>query len=385
MKYKRIFLVILDSLGVGATKDADRYGDGLSNSLLNALEKDKVELPNLKKLGLFNLFDDDRNEKITGFYTKATPNYKMKCSVISQYELMGSICNTEYKKLDINKLDKNLINYIEAEIDRRIIISKEKDDMEVINKYGVQHMKTGDVILTYDYYNITIYSHESVIPIKDLTKLGHKIIDNLTNNGYFINKIITRTFSGNPNNFVLNKETGTVAFPDKDETVLSKLKKNGFKVITIGKSSKIFNPNEITNICFTNNDLESAKRLITATTFKFTGLCITNLSELNYCGHARNVHNYLKVLKNFDNLIPLIMKQLNENDLLILTSDQGNDPTYSGNDHTREKVPVLAFTPRYLEGKELPYLQTLADVGATIAENFGIEMPFGTSFLKEIK
>lgn len=385
MNYKRIFLVILDSLGIGATKDADRYGDGLSNSILNALKEEPVELPNLRMLGLFKLFDEDSSDKIAGFYTKATPNYKMKCSVISQYELMGSICNMEYKRFNIEKFDKEILNYIEADIDRRIIPVLEKNDLEIINKYGVQHMKTGDIIFSYDYYNVTIYAHESVIPLKGLSKLGQKIMEGLVNNGYFINKVITKTFSGNPNTFTLNKEHGTIPFPDKDETILSKLKKNGLKVITIGKSSKIFNPNEITNICYTNNDLESAKRLIKATTFNFEGLCVTNLSELNYCGHARNVHNYLKVLKNFDNLIPLIIKQLNEDDLLIFTSDQGNDPTYSGNDHTREKVPVLAFTPRYLEGGELPYLQTLADVGATIAENFDIEMPYGTSFLKEIK
>lgn len=385
MNYKRVFLVILDSLGIGATKDADRYGDGLSNSLLNSLEIEPVELPNFKMLGLFKLFDDENDEKVAGFYTKATPNYKMKCSIVSQYELMGSICNNEYKRFFIEKFDKDLIDYIETDIDRRITVAFEKDDMEIINKYGISHMKTGNIILSYDYYNITIYSHESVIPLKSLSKIGYKIMENFINSGYFINKIIVKTFVGSPGAFKLNKEHGTIPFPDKDETVLSKIKKKGLKVITIGKSSKIFNPNEITNICHTDNDLETAKKLIEATTFNFEGLCVANLSELNYCGHSRNVHSYLKVLKNFDSLIPLIVRQLRNDDLLIFTSDQGNDPTYSGNDHTREKVPVLIFTPRHLEGRELPYLQTLADVGATIGDNFNIEMPYGTSFLKELK
>lgn len=385
MKYKRIFLIILDSLGIGATKDADRYGDGMANSFFNAIKSEEIELPNFKMLGMYNLCDNEVVDKTAGFYTKATPNYKMKCSIMSQYELMGSICNKEYKKIDFNKINKELLNYLETEIDRRIILAPFDKDINIVNKYGIQHMKTGDIILTYDYYSITIYSHESVIPLKTLTKISHSIINIFCSNGYFINKIVSKTFLGTPNNFSINKEKGIVSFPDKEETILSRIKKKGLKVITIGKSSKIFNPNEITNICYTNNDLESAKMLIKSTTFKFEGLCVTNLSELNYCGHARNVHNYIKVLKNFDNLLPLIIGQLNENDLLIITSDQGNDPTYSGNDHTREKVPVLSFTPRYMQGKELPYLQTLADVGATIADNFDINMPYGKSFLKEIK
>ena len=385
MKYKRIFLIILDSLGVGATKDADRYGDGLANSFFNVIKEENIDFPNFRSLGMYNLAEDVEPEEVNGFYTKATPNYKMKCSVISQYELMGSICKMEYKRFNINEIDKEFLSLLETDVDRRIIFVNNDDDKNIINEYGINHMKNGNLIITYDYYNLKIFAHESVIPLKTLVKLSRTIIDDFTDAGYFINKVIAKTFTGKPGEFVINKERGTIPFPDKDETVLSKIKKKGLKVITIGKSAKIFNPNEITNICFTNNDLESAKRLIQSTILNFEGLCVTNLSELNYCGHDRNPHNYLKVLKNFDNLLPLIMKQLTDDDLLIITSDQGNDPTYSGNDHTREKVPVLAFTPRFLKGGELPYLQTLADVGATIADNFDIEMPYGTSFLKNIK
>ena len=385
MKFKRIFLIIIDSLGIGATKDADRYGDGLSNSILNALKEEPIDLPNFKSLGLFNLFNEDEIFETTGFYTKATPNYKMKCSVISQYELMGCICNSEYERFNLDKMSKEMINCIEADIDRRIIMVPHDKGEEIIKKYGVEQMKTGKIILTYDYYNLIIYSHESVIPLNELLKLGKIIIDDMTNYGYFINKIILKTFKGATDNLILNNEQAFVPFPYKDETVLSKLKKKGYKIITIGKSSKIFNNNEITNICYTANDLETAKKLIKATDFDFEGVCVANLSELNYCGHARNVHNYVKVLKNFDNIIPLIIGHLKYNDLLIFTSDQGNDPTYSGNDHTREKIPVLVFTPRCTNGKELPYLQTLADVGATIADNFDIEMLYGKSFLNRIK
>ncbi len=382
--YKRVFLLILDSLGIGATKDADKYGDGLANSLLNTIKETNIELPNFKSLGLFKILDDE-NYRTAGFYTKASPKNKMKCSVINHYEMMCSPCTKEYQKLYIEKLNKDLVNNIAADINRRIIFAKEKNEKEIIEKYGVKHLKTGDVILSYDYYNITLYAHEAVIPLKELTKISKMIMENLVSNKYFINKIISKNFKGKPDSFIMCKESLVLPFLNKEETILSKLKKEGYKVITIGKSSKIFSNNEITNICMTNNDLESIKKLIQSSQFNFTGLCITNLSELNYCGHSRDIKNYSKILKNFDNIIPLIIKQLKKDDLLIITSDQGNDPTFSGNDHTREKVPVLMFSLNNKKSNELDNMETLADIGATIADNFGIRVKYGKSVLEKIK
>ena len=384
MKYKRIFLIILDSLGIGASKDADKYGDGMANSVINSLEKCNVDLPNFRSLGLFKLIKDEEEYKTVGYYTKALPNTKIKCSVLNHLEMLGSKMKKEYLKFDLSKLDKDLINYIEAEIDRKIIISDTYDTNEIMKKYGIEQIKTGSIVIAYDYYNLKIMSHESIIPIKELNKLGNSIIDILYDKGFFINKIVIKTFSGS-NDFILNKDKIIITFQDRTETILEKLKNNGYKIITIGKSTKIFNNNEVTNICKTTNDLESARKLLSATTFNFNGVCICNFSDLNICGHRRDYDSYSKVLKNYDNLIPLILKKMTKDDLVIFTSDQGNDPTYSGNDHTRENIPVLMVSMNFKKSDELPYFQSLSDIAALIADNFGIDNKYGNSMLERLK
>lgn len=381
MKFKRIFLVILDSLGIGATNDSDKYGDGLANTLKHTLEQENIKLPNLEFLGLFQLFDET-DEKHYGYYTKAIPSTITKSSLISHLEMMGVNMNDEYKKLDINNLDKDLISLIYTEIGRKFIIAGNNED--VLNKYGELQIKSGDIIISYNYYTLKIYAHESVIPLKELSKIGTDIMNILLEQKFLINKIECNSFSGKTNEFKI-KEVLNVPIIKPNETILETLKKNGFKILTIGKATEIFNHQDMTNICKTSNDIDNIKKLLKATSFNFTGVCICNLSDLNYHGHKRDVKEYAKKLKGFDNSIPLIVGSMHTDDLLIITSDQGNDPTYSGNDHTREKVPVLIFNTNFKKSEELPCLHTLADIGATIASNFGVEYKNGTSFLEKLK
>lgn len=385
MKYRRIFLVILDSLGIGATHDADKYGDGLANTFKHVLEKSQVEFPNLKALGLFELLDEDR-EKIYGYYTKATPSSMMKSSLISHLEMMDVIFNKKFKKFDLEKLDKDLLNLLYTEIDRRFIFAPNDEEQNTINTFGSLQIKTGDVIIKCHNYNIKIFAHESLIPIKELTKIANSIMDILFENNFLVNKITAINFKGKPGAFVINKNKGYVSIPKPNPSILEKLKKLGYKIITIGKATEIFNHMEMTNVCETNNDIDTIKKLIKSTSFNFKGVCVTNLSDLNKAGHNRDVESYIKILKGFDNSVPLIVGSMHPDDLLIITSDQGNDPTYTGNDHTREKVPVLVFNTGFKESGELPYLQSLSDIGATIADNFGInDIKNGKSFLQRLK
>lgn len=381
MKFKRIFLVILDSLGIGATNDSDKYGDGLANTLEHTLEKENISLPNLKSLGLFELFDDT-NDNHYGYYTKAIPSTITKSSLISHLEMMGVNLNDEYKKLDIHNLDKDLVSLIYTEIGRKFIVAHDNED--VINKYGPLQIKSGDIIVSYNYYTLKLYAQESVIPLKELGKIGTDIMNILEENKYLINKIECYSFDGKPDNFKI-KDTFNIPIIKPNETILETLKKKGFKVLTIGKATTIFNNQDMTNVCKTTNDIDTIKKLLKSTSFNFTGICISNLSDLNYYGHKRDISGYAKTLKGFDNSIPLIVGSLHPDDLLIITSDQGNDPTYSGNDHTREKVPVLCFNTGFKNSGELPYLQTFADIGATTADNFGIEYKNGTSFLEKLR
>ena len=385
MKYKRIFLVILDSLGIGATHDSDKYGDGLANTLKHVTEQSNIELPNLKTLGLFELLDES-DTKTYGYRTKAIPNGLIKSSLISHLEMMDVVLDKKYERFTVDKIDKDLINLIHTEIDRKIIVVDKDTDINIINKFGAEHIKTGDIILEYDYYNIKLFAHESLIPMKEFIKIANYIMQILLENNYLINKITITNFSGKPNDFTINKVKGYVALPRPNESVLEKLKKNGYKILTIGKAINIFNNTDMTNACETIDDIDSIKKLIKATTFNFSGVCIANLSDLNKWGHKRDVDSYMKTLKGFDNSIPLLVGSMQPTDLLIITSDQGNDPTYSGNDHTREKVPVLVFNTKFTLTGELPYLQSLADIGATIADNFGIkDIKNGKSFLERLK
>lgn len=383
MKFKRIFLVILDSLGIGATNDSDKYGDGLADSLNHTIEKENISLPNLKSLGLFELFEET-NEKHYGYYTKVSPKTITKSSLISHLEMMDVNLDKNYHKFDLNNIDKDLLNLIYTEIGRRFIFTDLKNDDDIIRANGLEQIKTGKIIISYNYYNIKIYAHESIVPKGELIKIGKGIKNVLCDNNYLINKVTCISFNGKAQPFKIS-DSITIPLSKPNGTILETLKKKNYKVIVIGKATEIYNHCDMTNICKTTNDIDSIKKLLKSTSFDFKGVCVTNLSDLNYHGHQRDSKAYAKTLKGFDNSIPLIIGSLHPNDLLIITSDQGNDPTYTGNDHTREKLPVLIFNTNFKESNELPYLHTLSDIGATIADNFNIEYKNGTSFLERLK
>lgn len=384
MKYKRIFLIVLESLGIGATNDSDKYGDGSSNTLLHVIENNNTNFPNLKSMGLFQLLEET-DDKMISYYTKAIPASDNKNTFINYQEMMGNATIGEKKLLDLKNIDKDLYNYIESEIDRRLIISDKDSDINIINKYGENHIKSSDIIMTYDYYTFKIFAHDAILPIKELARIGKMILDIFDENNYIVNKLVAVGFNGKPGNFNITQKL-EVYRNKQYKSTLELLKEKGHKIITIGKATKIFNNNEMTNVCVTHNDIETIKKIIKATSFNFTGVCIASLSDLNKMGHNRDKEGFTRILKGFDNSIPLIAGSLRHDDLLIITSDLGNDPTFTGNDHTREKVPVLVFNG-YLNGNgEIPYLQSLCDIGATISDNFKLSNDvYGKSFLERIK
>lgn len=277
MKYKRIFLIVLESLGVGATNDSDKYGDGSSNTLLHMMENNNIDFPNLRAMGLFQLLEEN-DDKCVGYYTKAIPASDNKNTFINYQEMMGNVTLGEKKLFDLKKIDKDLYNYIESEIDRRLIVSDKDDDINIINKYGENHIKSSDIIITYDYYTFKIFAHDAIIPIKELAKIGKMIIDIFAENNYIVNKIVAVGFNGKPREFKITQKIEVYKHKQYKST-LQLLKEHGHKIITIGKATKIFNGNEMTNVCMTNNDIDSIKKLIKATSFNFTGVCITSLRD----------------------------------------------------------------------------------------------------------
>lgn len=387
MKYKRVFLVVLDSVGVGSAKDSDKYGDGPTNTLGHIIEKTNIKLPNLEKMGLLNILDLSE-EKTLGYYTKALPISNGKDTLTGHLEMMGLKTEVAPKTFTETGFPKELIEAIEYETDRHVIGNCNASGTEIIERLGVEHMKTGSLIIYTSADSVLqIAAHESIIPVKELYRIC-EIVRKLTlKDEWKVGRVIARPFKGKPGSFERTSNRHDYALDPFDKTVLDNLKEKGYDVLSIGKICDIFNNRGITASTRTVDNFDGIKKLVKLMKLNFTGLSFTNLNDFDSkYGHRRDVEGYAGALLEFDKYLPNIVNSLKPNDLLIITADHGNDPTYIGTDHTRENVPVLIFSRNFKENGELSYLQTFADIGATIAENFEVEMPkIGKSFLNKLK
>ena len=387
MKFKRIFLIVLDSLGIGAAKDSDKFGDGTSNTLGHIIEQTQVKLPNLEKMGLLNLMDISEC-KTLGYYSKAIPISNGKDSLTGHLEMVGLKTENSPKVFSENGFPKELIEAIEYETDRHVIGNCAASGTEIIEKLGVEHMKTGNLIIYTSADSVLqIAAHESIIPVKELYRIC-EIVRNLTlKDEWKVGRVIARPFKGKPGSFERTSNRRDYALDPFDKTVLDSLKEKKYDVLAIGKICDIFNGKGITASTRTTDNIDGIKKLVKLMKLNFTGLSFTNFNDFDSkYGHRRDTAGYSEALALFDKYLPNIVNSLKQDDLLIITADHGNDPTYIGTDHTRENVPVLIFSRNFKERGELPYLQTFADIGATIADNFNVEMPkIGKSFLDKLK
>lgn len=387
MKYKRVFLIVLDSVGVGSAKDSDKFGDGPTNTLGHVIEKTQVKLPNLEKMGLLNILDLSE-KKTLGYYTKAIPISNGKDTLTGHLEIMGVKTSSAPKTFTEKGFPKELIEAIEYETDRHVIGNCAASGTEIIEKLGVEHMKTGSLIVYTSADSVLqIAAHESIIPVKELYRIC-EIVRKLTlKDEWKVGRVIARPFKGKPGSFERTSNRHDYALDPSEKTVLDNLKEKNYDVLSIGKICDIFNGKGITASTRTVDNFDGIKKLVKLMKLNFTGLSFTNLNDFDSkYGHRRDPIGYADALALFDKYLPNIVNSLKQDDLLIITADHGNDPTYIGTDHTRENVPVLIFSRNFKERGELPYLQTFADIGATIADNFNVEMPkIGKSFLDKLK
>ncbi len=387
MKYKRVFLIVLDSVGVGSTKDSDKYGDGPANTLGHIIEKTNVKLPNLEKMGLLNILDLSE-EKTIGYYTKAIPTSNGKDSLTGHLELMGLKTDIAPKTFTETGFPKELIEAIEYETGRHVIGNCSENGHEIIERLGVEHMKTGNLIIYTSADSVLhIAAHESIIPVRELYRICETVRQLTLNEEWRIGRVIANPFSGKPGSFERTSNRHDFALDPNEKTVLDNLKDKGYDILTIGKICDIFNNRGITAATRAVDNLDGIKKLVKLMKLNFKGLSFTNLNDFDSkYGHRRDVEGYASALSEFDKYLPNIVNSLKPDDLLIITADHGNDPTYIGTDHTRENVPVLIFSRNFKQRGELPYLQSFADIGATIADNFKVEMPkVGKSFLEKLK
>ncbi|MBE6146976.1 MAG: phosphopentomutase [Firmicutes bacterium] len=389
MKFKRIFLIIMDSLGVGEAMDANNYGDQGANTLGHIKENYDLFVPNLQKLGFLNTLNMDENLNVDAYYTIARPTNPGKDTLTGHYELMGVHNLVPFKQFTENGFPRELLDKIENITQRRVIGNKNAEGIEIINELGSRHMEYGFLILyTSNGSNLCVAAHEDVIPVAKLYEYAEKIRQITMTEELKVGRVIARAFTGRPGNFRFTNERCDFAVKPPTKSVFNMLEEKGLSVISIGKVSDVFDDEGITKKIKAKNNVESINKLTDIMSKKFTGLCVCNLNDFDQeYGHKRDLEGYARAIEELDVEIPMIINKLEMDDLLIITADHGCDPSFQGSGHTRENVPVLVFGRNLKEPKRLDILESMADIGATVAENFETSMQplIGSSFLNKLK
>ncbi len=386
MQFKRIFLLVLDSLGVGEADDAHQYDDIGSNTLLNIINNYPINIPNMKKLGFYNILSIT-NQDPMAYYTKANPISNGKDTMVGHYELMGIKTDIPYKTWTDTGFPKDLIDEIEKQTGYKIIGNKAASGTEIINELGEEHIKSKAIIIYTSVDSvIQIATHEDIIPIKELYRIC-KIVREITKTDKWrVGRVIARPFKGVKGNFLRTGNRKDYALNPPSKTVLNYLEEKKYEVIAIGKIGEIFNYQGITKNIKTKDNEEGIKEFLKIFNSNFEGLCFINLNDFDTkYGHRRDIKGYAKALEEFDTYIPTLLNRLNDDDLFIITADHGNDPTYKGTDHTREKIPVIIYSKKFINNHKIADLKTFADIGASIAHNFNVQKPtVGESFINKL-
>ncbi|MDY3705161.1 phosphopentomutase [Vagococcus lutrae] len=387
--FKRVHLIVMDSVGIGEAPDAHKFGDVGSHTLGHIAEKAGLAVPNMEQLGLGTI------EPLTG--VKAVSNhegYATKLEEISvgkdtmtgHWEIMGLNIQTPFRVFP-EGFPQELLDKISEFSGRGIVCNLPYSGTAVIDDYGEHQMKTGDLIVyTSADPVLQIAAHEDIIPLEELYRICEYTREITKDDPYMIGRIIARPYVGEPGNFKRTANRHDYALDPFGHTVLDSLKEAGKDVIAVGKINDIFNGQGITDFVRTKSNMDGVDQLLNVMARDFEGLSFTNLVDFDALfGHRRDIKGYAQALEEFDARLPEIMEALEEDDLLLITADHGNDPSFEGTDHTREYVPLLAYSKKFKGQGALPQ-GYFSDIAATIADNF--EVPAtenGQSFLQELK
>lgn len=389
--YKRIFLIVMDSVGIGEAPDAEKFGDKGSHTLGHIGERmNGLNMPNMEKLGLSNIEEIKGiapAEKPLAYYTKMEEASNGKDTMTGHWEIMGLNIQKPFQVFPDGFPDE-LISELESRTGRKVIGNKPASGTEILVELGEEHMKTGALIVYTSADSVLqIAAHEDIVPIEELYDIC-KIARELTlDEKYMVGRVIARPFTGEPGDFKRTSNRHDYALKPFGRTVMNELKDSGLDVLAIGKISDIYDGEGVTESLRTVSNMDGMDKLLQTFDQDFTGLSFLNLVDFDALfGHRRDPEGYGKALEEYDARLPEVFEKLKEDDLLIITADHGNDPVHYGTDHTREYVPLLVYSKGMNEGREMPVCKTFADIGATVAENFNVKMPeHGTSFLKELK
>ncbi|MDP4083797.1 MAG: phosphopentomutase [Bacillota bacterium] len=389
--YKRIFLIVMDSVGIGEAPDAEKFGDKGSDTLGHIAEKmNGLNMPNMGKLGLSNIREIkgiSKAEIPLAYYTKMMEASNGKDTMTGHWEIMGLNIKTPFRVFP-DGFPEELISELEHRTSRKIIGNKPASGTEILVELGEEHMNTGALIVYTSADSVLqIAAHEEIVPLEELYKIC-KIARELTlDEKYMVGRVIARPFVGDPGNFKRTPNRHDYALKPFGRTVMNEIKDSGFDVIAIGKIHDIYDGEGVTKSMRTVSNMDGMDKLIETLDMDFNGLSFVNLVDFDALyGHRRDPLGYGKALEEFDARLPEVFAKMKEDDLLMITADHGNDPVHPGTDHTREYVPLIIYSKQMNECHELPIRKTFADLGATIADNFHVSLPnYGESFLKELK
>lgn len=394
-EYKRIFVIVLDSLGIGAMPDSEAFGDVGVDTLGHILDTmGTLEIPNLKKLGLLNIHTGGKmkpEEQPIGCYTRLGEASSGKDTMTGHWEMMGLETEKPFQTFTETGFPPELIRELEKRCGKRVIGNKSASGTEIIEELGEEEIQTGAMIVYTSADSVLqICGNEETFDLENLYRCC-KIARELTlKDEWRVGRVIARPYVGKKKGeFKRTSNRHDYALKPSGKTVLNALQEAGLDVISIGKIQDIFSGEGITRAYHSESSVHGMEQTIQICQEDFQGLCFVNLVDFDALwGHRRNVEGYAKELEKFDEKLGILLEKLKQEDLLILTADHGNDPTYSGTDHTREYVPFLAYSPKMHQGGKLEERDTFAVIGATVADNFGISMPEGTigcSILSELE
>ncbi|WCK55963.1 phosphopentomutase [Aneurinibacillus sp. Ricciae_BoGa-3] len=389
-EFNRVFLIVLDSVGIGELPDAAEYNDTGAHTLGHIAERmNGLNVPNLSRLGLGRiepLKGVEAVNKPAAFFGKMREISRGKDTTTGHWEIMGLEIKTPFKTWP-NGFPDSLLAPFKQRIGRGVLGNKPASGTEIIEELGEEHMRTGDVIVYTSADSVfQVAAHEEIIPLDELYRICEVARELTLSDEHAVVRVIARPFVGQPGNFTrtANRHDYSVTPPDK--TVMNRLKDASLASIAIGKISDIYAGEGVTQSIKTKSNMDGVDKLLATMKENFKGLSFVNLVDFDAMyGHRRNPIGYGEAIEAFDKRLPEILDSLEDSDLLIITADHGNDPVHHGTDHTREYVPLLVYHNGLTQGESLGIRSTFADIGATIADNFHVEKPkIGNSFLAQV-
>lgn len=394
-KYKRVFTIVIDSLGVGEAPNAKEYGDEGCDTLGHIDEKmESFHIPNLAKLGLANLHPLRHVEAVKeplGYYTKMQEASVGKDTMTGHWEMMGLYITTPFQTFTETGFPKELLDELSRRTDRKIVGNKSASGTEILDELGEHEIATGDMIVYTSADSVLqICGNEETFGLDELYRCCEIAREITMKPEWKVGRVIARPYVGKKKGeFVRTANRHDYALKPYGKTVLNVLKDEGYDVISVGKINDIFVGEGISESHKSKSSVHGMEQTIELMDKDFKGLCFVNLVDFDALwGHRRNPIGYGQELERFDEKLGIVLDKLKEDDLLIITADHGNDPTFKGSDHTKEFVPFLAYSPSMKGHGLLPLSDSFADIGATIADNFEVKMPentIGKSLLDQLQ